>query len=42
MRRLTSDPGYIDAILRRGTERASAIAAPNLRAVFDIMGLLRP
>jgi tryptophanyl-tRNA synthetase len=42
MRRLKSDPGYIDAILRRGSERARAIAAPNLREVFDIMGLLRP
>jgi tryptophanyl-tRNA synthetase len=42
MRRLTSEPGYIDAILRRGTERATAIAEPNLKAVFDIMGLLRP
>ena len=42
MRRLVADPGYIDGILKRGTERANAIAAPNLAAVFDIMGLLRP
>ncbi len=42
MQRLVADPGYIDALLRRGTERAKAIAEPNLRAVFDIMGLLRP
>jgi tryptophanyl-tRNA synthetase len=42
MRRLVADPGYIDGILRRGAERAQAIAQPNLRAVFDIMGLLRP
>jgi tryptophanyl-tRNA synthetase len=42
MRRLVADPGYIDGILRRGAERANAIAAPNLRQVFDIMGLLRP
>jgi tryptophanyl-tRNA synthetase len=42
MRRLVADPGYIDGILRRGAERANAIAQPNLRAVFDIMGLLRP
>jgi tryptophanyl-tRNA synthetase len=42
MRRLVADPGYIDGILRRGAERADAIAEPNLRAVFDIMGLLRP
>src|SRR5229473_175979 len=42
MRRLVADPGYIDGILRRGAERANAIAEPNLRQVFDIMGLLRP
>ena len=42
MRRLLADPGYIDGILHRGAERANALAAPNLRAVFDIMGLLRP
>jgi tryptophanyl-tRNA synthetase len=42
MRRLLADPGYIDGILRRGAERANALAEPNLRAVFDIMGLLRP
>jgi len=41
MRRLLADEGYIDAVLRRGTERASAIAVPVLRDVFDIMGLLR-
>ncbi|HEY3917403.1 MAG TPA: tryptophan--tRNA ligase [Stellaceae bacterium] len=41
MRRLLADPAYIDGILRRGAERADAIAAPNLRDVFDIMGLLR-
>jgi tryptophanyl-tRNA synthetase len=42
MRRLVGDPGYIDAILRRGAERANAIAGPNLDQVFDIMGLLQP
>ncbi len=42
MRRLKADPGYIDGILHRGTERALAIAVPHLREVFDIMGLLRP
>ncbi len=41
MRRLQNDPGYIDGVLRRGTERASAIAGPVLREVFDLMGLLR-
>jgi tryptophanyl-tRNA synthetase len=41
MRRLLAEPGYVDGILRRGAERAKTIAAPNLRQVFDIMGLLR-
>ena len=42
MRRLVADPGYIDGILRRGAERAKAIAEPHLREVQDIVGLLRP
>jgi tryptophanyl-tRNA synthetase len=42
MRRLLAEPSYIDAILRRGAERANAIAKPHLQQVFDIMGLLRP
>ena len=41
MRRLVADPGYIDGVLRRGAERAQAIAGPHLAQVFDIMGLLR-
>jgi tryptophanyl-tRNA synthetase len=42
MRRLLADPGYIDGVLRRGAERARAIAEPHLREVQDIIGLLRP
>jgi tryptophanyl-tRNA synthetase len=42
MRRLMAEPEHIDRILRRSAERAQAIAAPNLREVFDITGLLRP
>jgi tryptophanyl-tRNA synthetase len=42
MRRLLAEPAYIDAILRRGTDRAQAVAGPVLAKVFDIMGLLRP
>jgi tryptophanyl-tRNA synthetase len=42
MRRLVADPGHIDAILRRGAERAAAIATPIFREVQDITGLLRP
>jgi tryptophanyl-tRNA synthetase len=41
MRRLLADPGYIDGILRRGAERANALARPHLNEVFNIMGLLR-
>jgi tryptophanyl-tRNA synthetase len=42
MRRLVADPGHIDSVLRRGAERASAVALPILREVQDITGLLRP
>jgi tryptophanyl-tRNA synthetase len=42
MRRLMGDPGYIDGVLRRGAERANAIAEPVLREVQGISGLLRP
>ncbi len=42
MQRLMADPEHIDRVLRRSAERAKAIAAPNLREVFDITGLLRP
>jgi tryptophanyl-tRNA synthetase len=42
MRRLMADTDHIDAVLRRGAERASAIATPILREVQDISGLLRP
>ena len=42
MRRLLAEPGYVDGILRRGAERANAIAEPHLREVYDITGLLRP
>jgi tryptophanyl-tRNA synthetase len=41
MRRLAADPDYIDGVLRRGTERARAIAEPVLREVQAISGLLR-
>jgi len=42
MRRLTADGAYIDEVLRRGAERAGAIAYPVLREVQAISGLLRP
>ena len=42
MKRLTADPGYIDAILRKGGERARTFGDQTLRDVQDIVGLLRP
>jgi tryptophanyl-tRNA synthetase len=40
--RLLSDTGYIDDILRRGAERAAAIARPVLAETYDLVGMLRP
>ena len=40
--RIMADVGALDAILRRGAERANAIAQPNLAAIKDLVGLLRP
>ena len=42
MRRLTADPGAVDAILRQGAEKARALSAPVLREVYEAVGLLRP
>jgi tryptophanyl-tRNA synthetase len=42
MRRHTADPAEVDAALRHGAERASALAAPILRQVYEIVGFLRP
>jgi tryptophanyl-tRNA synthetase len=42
MRRLMDHPAEIDAVLRRGADDARAIAAPIVREVYDIVGLLRP
>jgi tryptophanyl-tRNA synthetase len=41
MQRLMDDPGHVDGVLRRGAERAAAIADPILREVYDIVGFLR-
>jgi tryptophanyl-tRNA synthetase len=40
MRRLTSDPAQIDAVLKEGAENASAIAEPVLKDVRKIIGFL--
>ncbi len=42
MNRLMADPGAIDAILKRGAEKANAIAKPNLRQVYELIGFLAP
>ena len=40
MRRLVADPGYIDAVLGDGAERAAAIADPVLADVRKILGFV--
>ena len=40
MKRLMDAPDHIDAILRRGAERARALTAPVLREVQDTVGFL--
>jgi len=42
MKRLLADPGYVDSVLKDGSERARAIAEPILAEVYDIVGFLRP
>ena len=42
MRRLTDDPGAVDAVLRDGSERCRAMAAPILDEVYRIVGFLKP
>lgn len=41
MRRLMSDPSYIDQVLAHGGERASAMAAETLSDVRQIVGLIK-
>lgn len=41
MRRLTADPASVDAVLRKGAERARTIAAETMAEVKDIVGFLR-
>ena len=38
---LRADPGELDSILRRGSERAAAIAAPTLQRAYEALGLER-
>lgn len=41
MRRLSADPGHIEAVLADGAERAEAIARQTLDSVKDIVGFVR-
>jgi tryptophanyl-tRNA synthetase len=41
MRRLKGDDSYIDSVLADGADRARAIAAETMKAVKDIVGLVR-
>ena len=41
MRRLMADPASVDAVLRRGAERARALAAPILAEIQDTVGFLK-
>jgi tryptophanyl-tRNA synthetase len=41
MKRLVQDPAYIDAVLADGAQRARKIAAETMKAVKDIVGLIR-
>jgi len=41
MARLMEQPDEIDAILRRGSDQARAIATPILEQTYDIMGIVR-
>jgi tryptophanyl-tRNA synthetase len=40
-RKLKEDHAHIDAVLRDGAARATAIAAPVLKQVYDVVGFLR-
>jgi tryptophanyl-tRNA synthetase len=40
MRRLMAAPDHIDRILRKGAERAEAIAVDNLAQVYDLVGFV--
>ncbi len=42
MNRLLKNPDEIDATLRRGAERARAIAGPVLEEVYETIGFLKP
>ena len=42
MQRMLADPAYVDGVLAEGRDRASAIAAPHMDEIKDLVGFLRP
>ena len=40
MSKLSADPGFLDDVLAKGSERAKMISAPILKEVYDIVGFL--
>jgi tryptophanyl-tRNA synthetase len=41
MKKLVHDPVYIDSVLADGSQRAQTIAAETMKAVKDVVGLVR-
>jgi tryptophanyl-tRNA synthetase len=41
LRRLEADPGYLEEVLKRGAERAAAVADPIVAEVKEIVGFVR-
>ena len=41
MKKLVADPPYIDSVLAEGSARAQVLAAETMKAVKDIVGLVR-
>lgn len=39
---LCADPGYVEAVLRKGAEKARAVARPTVDAAYRAIGLLPP
>ena len=42
MKRLTDDPSSVDAVLKKGAERAREIAEPVIEEAKQIVGFLKP
>jgi tryptophanyl-tRNA synthetase len=40
LRRLEADPGYLESVLKKGAEKAAAVADPTVKAVKEIVGFV--